>query len=92
MAYNERGRWIADPYINMRNDMIAQQEMLAQRNAGLRGINYNPEDADYDEAYGPADRTRRTVPSDGVHGGVPSESEYNNQQTIAQERRVRGQN
>lgn len=92
MAHNHRGQYIADPFINMRNDMIAQQEMLAQRNAGLRGINYNPEDADYDEAYGPADRTRRTVPSDGVHGGVPSESEYNNQQTIAQERRVRGQN
>lgn len=87
MAHNERMRPIADPYLNMRNQMIAQQEMLAQRNAGLMGINYDPEDAGYDEAVGPADRTRTALQS---RLGLPSD--YERTEEDVQDRRVRGEN
>lgn len=87
MAHNERMRPIADPWLNRRNEMIAQQEMIAQRNAGFRGVNYDPEEVGYDEAYGPADRTRTALQS---RVGLPSD--YERTEEDVQDRRVRGEN
>ena len=92
MAQNHRGQYIADPYINTRNAMIAQQEMLAQRNAGLQGLNYNPEEAGYDEAYGPADRKKVMNRKGGVADGMSGYSDFSDEQTNVEDRRVKGEN
>jgi hypothetical protein len=92
MAHNHRGQHIADPYLNTRNAMIAQQEMLAQRNAGLRGLNYNPEETGYDEAYGPADRKKVAGRNGGVAEGMAGYSDFSDQQANVEDRRVRGEN
>lgn len=96
MAHNHRGQHIADPYLNTRNAMIAQQEMLAQRNTGLRGLNYNPEESTYDEAYGPADRTkvmgRIGSWNGGVAEGMAGYSDFADQQSHVEDRHVRGEN
>ena len=92
MANDHRGRFIADPYINTRNAMIAQQEMLAQRNAGLRGLNYNPEESTYDEAYGPSDRKKVMGRKEGVAEGMGGYSDFADEQTDVENRRVRGEN
>jgi hypothetical protein len=82
---------IAEPWINRRNEYIAQQEMLAQRSAGMRGMNYDPEESDYDEAYGPQDRVvRQSTPGENV--GIIPDSDYDKQQANAEERRQRGEN
>jgi len=91
MAHNHRGQHIADPYLNTRNAMIAQQEMLAQRNEGLRGVNYNPEESDYDEAYGPANR-KRYVGGESGQGAALQNSQYFRIAEDVQDRRVRGEN
>ena len=87
MATNHRGQPIADPFINMRNAMIAEQEMIAQRNAGLMGVNYDPEEAGYDEAYGPADRTRKPLDT-----RLDMPSDYGKEEERMQDRRVKGEN
>lgn len=87
MAHNHRGQPIAEPFLNMRNQRIAEAEMLASRNAGLMGTNYDPEQADYDEAFGPADRTRRTIDT-----RLDMPSEYGREEERMQDRRVRGEN
>lgn len=92
MANDHRGRFIADPFINTRNAMIAQQEMLAQRNAGLQGLNYNPEESTYDEAFGPSDRTRFMGRKGGVADGMSGFSDFADEQTNVEDRRVKGEN
>lgn len=92
MAHNHRGQHIADPYLNTRNGMIAQQEMLAQRNTGLRGLNYNPEESTYDEAYGPSDRKKVMGRKEGVADGMAGYSDFADEQTNVEDRRVRGEN
>jgi hypothetical protein len=92
MANDHRGRFIADPFINTRNAMIAQQEMLAQRNAGLQGLNYNPEESTYDEAYGPSDRTKFMSRKGGVADGMSGFSDFADEQTNVEDRRVKGEN
>ena len=87
MAHNHRMQGIADPFLNRRNQMIAEQEMLSQRNAGLMGVNYNPEESDYDEAFGPADRTVRQDTFKKFE-----DSDYAQEQERIQDRRVRGEN
>lgn len=89
MAHNHRGQPIADPFLNRRNQMIAEQEMLSQRNAGLMGINYNPEESDYDEAFGPADRTIRRIQP---HLPSSLSSDYISEEEKMQDRRVMGEN
>lgn len=88
MAHNHRGQPIADPFLNMRQQMLEQQAMLAERNAGLMGINYDPEESTYDEAYGPLDRTRRARPESGSL--LPSD--HSEKEMIVNERKVRGEN
>lgn len=87
MAHNHRGVPIADPFINRRNQMIAEAEMIASRNAGLMGVNYDPEQADYDESFGPADRTRRPI---NARLDIPSE--YVETEERMQDRKVKGEN
>jgi hypothetical protein len=87
MAHNHRGQPIADPFLNMRQQMLEQQAMLAERNAGLMGVNYDPEQADYDEAFGPADRVRRPLQS-----RLDMPAEYEAEGERMQDRRVKGQN
>lgn len=90
MAHNHRMRGIADPFLNSRNALIAQQEMLSQRDAGLRGVNYDPEESEYDEAYGPADRVSRAPAGEGDL--TQPHREYDEQESSMIERKVRGEN
>ena len=90
MAHNHRMEGISEPFLNMRNAMIAQQEMLAQRNAGLRDLNYDQEESGYDEAYGPADRVSR-APA-GESAITQPQREFDDQETSMIERRMRGEN
>lgn len=87
MAHNHRGQPISDPFLNIRNQMIAETELLSQRNAGLMGTNYDPEQADYDEAVGPADRRRRPI-----NARLDTPSEYVETEERMHDRKGRGEN
>ena len=60
MANNHRGQYIADPYINMRNDMIAREQELRSRMQmplaspgypGLEGRSNMQDDYDDDQEH-----------------------------------------
>lgn len=87
MAHNHRMQEIAEPWVNRRNEYLAQQEMLAQRSAGLMGVNYDPEEAGYDEAYGPQDRTRKALDT-----RLDKPSEYGIAEERMQDRKGQGEN
>lgn len=70
-----------------RDAQVEQQRMLAERDAGLRGVNYDPEETDYDEAYGPADRVRRPL-----QHRLDIPSEYGMMEERMHERRSLGEN
>lgn len=90
MAHNHRMKGISDPFLNARNAFLEQQAMLAQRTAGLRGVNYDPEESGYDEAYGPADRVSRAPAGGGVL--TDPQRSFDDQEAAILERKVRGEN
>ena len=91
MAHDHRMNEISEPWLNARNAYIEQQRMLASRNAGLGGINFDPDEENYDMAYGPADRVRRQPPASPDFQSS-AENDFTGEEDRMHERRARGEN
>jgi hypothetical protein len=70
-----------------RDAYVEQQRMLASRDAGLRGVNYDPDETYYDEAFGPEDRVRRPL-----QNRLDIPSDYGMVEERMNERRAQGEN
>lgn len=90
-AKNHRGNIIVSTgFLNERNNALAEQIHQEMAGRGWVGENWNPEDAMYDEAYGPHDRVGRPVRVLGSSGMSLSDEDMS--ELTMRERTHKGEN